>query len=359
MLTSRLLYPPDVNPELPTAKPTAAETHFLWKPVIKDYPDPPNGAFFRFVTQKEATGFQHDAQLLLHARLVTPLDGQPSTYDIEGRLKQFALEFVKAITLKFASLSFRAMSGKKMDVSADGMDLQFEGPLKFVNTLKNILPADGFSDPPYLDVTASGIRAGYTLGVPSVGVGVFSIQNINLSAGLSLPFVDQPLGVRFAISERHKPFLVTVALFGGDGFFAVGLNAHGIEQIEAAIEFGGNISLNLGVASGGVYVMAGIYFGMVGNEVKLTGYLRCGGYLSVLGLISISVEFYLGFTYREKGNGGEAWGQASLTVCVKVAFFSKSVILTVERKFAGAAGDPTFEQLVEPDDWEAYCAAFA
>ena len=234
------------------------------------------------------------------------------------------------------------------------------GPLKFVDTIRQILPENGFSDPPYLDVTAAGIRAGYSLGVPSVGVGVFSLQNLSLSAGLSLPFVDQPAGVRFALSERHKPFLVSVALFGGGGFFALGLNARGIEQIEAAIEFGGNISLNLGVASGGVYVMAGIYFCMTGTEVKLTGYLRCGGYLSVLGLISISIEFYLGFTYRKKGeSGGEAWGQASVKVSVKIAFFSVSVTLSIERRFAGAAGDPTFAELVEPDDWQEYCAAFA
>ena len=195
--------------------------------------------------------------------------------------------------------------------------------------------------------------------MPTVGVGIFSLQNLSLSAGLSLPFVDQPAGVRFAISERQKPFLVSVALFGGGGFFALGLNARGIEQIEAAIEFGGNLSLDLGVASGGVYVMAGIYFSMTGTEVKLTGYLRMGGYLSVLGIISISIEFYLGFTYRAKGSGGEAWGRASVSVCVKIAFFSTSVSLTIERKFAGAAGDPTFVELVEPDDWEQYCAAFA
>jgi len=35
------------------------------------------------------------------------------------------------------------------------------------------------------------------------------------------------------------------------------------------------------------------------------------------------------------------------------------VTLTVERRFAGAAGDPTFEQVVGPDDWNTYCAAFA
>ena len=284
---------------------------------------------------------------MVRATQLTPLDGSASRYEIDGRLQDFALNFAGAISLAFTSFSFRAQGGKKLDISAEGMALTFEGPLRFVDTLRHILPESGFSDPPALEVSATGIRAGYTLGVPSVGVGVFSLQNLSISAGLSLPFVDQPAGVRFALSERHKPFLVSVALFGGGGFFALGLNARGIEQVEAAIEFGGNISLNLGIASGGVYVMAGIYFCMTGTEVKLTGYLRCGGYLSVLGLISLSIEFYLGFTYRKKGEkGGEAWGQASVKVCVKIAFFSVSVTLSIERRFAGAAGDPTFAELV-------------
>jgi hypothetical protein len=151
-----------------------------------------------------------------------------------------------------------------------------------------------------------------------------------------------------------------VSLFGGGGFFGVGVSAKGLEQVEASIEFGGNISLNLGVASGGVSVMAGIYFGMKAEVVELTGYLRCGGYLEVLGLISITVEFYLGFTYRKKsGAGSEVWGQASLKVAVKVAFFSTSVTLSVERRFAGAGGDPTFAESVAPSEWAGYLQAFA
>jgi hypothetical protein len=359
MLTTRTIYPPGLDPNDRASRPTAAETRFVWKPQIKRFSPP--GGIFSFETTRDVTNFDHDAQLVVQAHLLTPLGGNAdATYDMDGQLRDFALNFAGAMMLKFTSLSFHARNGKKMEVSAEGLDLRFAGPLEFVNTLKDIIPADGFSDPPSLEVTAAGVRASYSLGVPTVGVGVFSLQNLNLSAGLTLPFIDQPAGVRFGLSERHSPFLVTVAIFGGGGFFALALNAHGIEQIEAAIEFGGNISLNLGVASGGVYVMAGIYFSMTGDEVKLTGYLRCGGFLSVLGLISISLEFYLAFTYRQKDHGGgEAWGQASLTVCVSIAFFSKSVTLSVERRFAGAAGDPTFADMVEPADWDQYCAAFA
>jgi hypothetical protein len=104
-----------------------------------------------------------------------------------------------------------------------------------------------------------------------VGVGIFSIQNIALTAAISVPFVAQPAGVRFAISERHHPFIVTVGFLGG----------------------------------------------------------------------------------------GEVWGQASVTVKVKVLCFSKSVTLSIERKFAGDAGDPTFDQMIDPADWEEYCLAFA
>ncbi|MGX5515367.1 hypothetical protein [Bacillus cereus] len=353
MLISQPIYNPGADPA--TSMPIAIETRFLWKPVIKNFSVP---SLFNFMTKMEETKFQNKAQLVLQSCLVTPLDTTKETsYQVSGQLTEFAMQFVGALTLRFKSFRFSTENGKKMDVKVEGMDIVFEGPLNFVNTLKDIIPDDGFSDPPNLVVTASGICAGYTLGVPSFGVGVFSLQNLNLSASLSLPFVDQPAGVRFAISERHKPFLVSVGLFGGGGFFSLALNAHGIEEIEASIEFGGNISLNIVVASGGVSVMAGIYFSMTGDDVTLTGYLRCGGNLSVIGLISISVEFYLAFSYNDKGN--EVWGQASVTVGVKIAFFSKSVTLTVERKFAGAAGDPTFEQMVKPSDWEEYCLAFA
>ena len=348
VLVGSLVFPPGADPR--TAAPTAAVTRLVWKPRIEEHQF---GPFFAF-------RLRQNGQLYLTATLTTPFDGTPPTFVIDGALESFGLEFIESLMVNFTALRFRAVDGRKPDISAEGVDLEFTGPLTFVNTLRNIMPADGFSDPPYVTVDGAGILAGYTLAVPSLGIGIFSLQNLSLSAQLSVPFVGKPASVRFAVSERHKPFLVSVTLFGGGGFFAIALSADGLEQIEAAIEFGGNLSLNLGVASGGVYVMAGIYFSLAGDETKLTGYLRCGGYLSVLGLISISIEFYLGFTFRSKGGDkGEVWGQASVKVAVKIAFFSTSVTLTVERRFAGAAGDPTFEQVVAPDDWQAYCAAFA
>lgn len=334
------------RPLLRDGRPYAVETRFVWKPRLEAK------SLFLFRTGQ--------SQLVLDARTVTPLDGGAATSEIRGELRNFGMSFAGVVTVRLERLAFVTLPGRKPDVTAEGLDVEFDGPLQFVNSLRNILPPSGFSDPPAIEVTPSGISAGFSLGIPSVGVGVFSLQNLALSAALSVPFVAKPAGVRFAISERHHPFLVSVTLFGGGGFFALGVSANGVEEIEAAIEFGGNISINLGVASGGVYVMAGIYFGRTASVCTLTGYLRCGGYLSVLGLITISIEFYLAFTYRAKdGAGSEVWGQASVKVCVEVACFSKSVTLSMERRFAGAGGDPTLEDVVDPDDWEIYCRAFA
>ena len=77
--------------------------------------------------------------------------------------------------------------------------------------------------------------------------------------------------------------------------------------------------------------------------------------MCVLGIVTISVEFYLALTYDD----GKAYGEATLTVSVDVFGISQSVPLHMEKKFAGAAGDPTFAQLVEPPAWHEYCDAFA
>ena len=123
----------------------------------------------------------------------------------------------------------------------------------------------------------------------------------------------------------------------------------------ASIEFGGSFSLNMGVASGGVYVMAGVYIRLENRAAHLTGYLRLGGSLEVLGLIRVSIEFYLGFTY----DPDVVWGEASVTVKIDILFFSKSVPLKVRREFASGSRDIPFDEMMSNSDWNDYIAAFA
>ena len=72
--------------------------------------------------------------------------------------------------------------------------------------LKQIIPLDGFSDPPAIEVSAEGIKGGFSLALPNLPFGVFSLTNLSLGAGFSIPFVGKPLSVRFNFCERESPF---------------------------------------------------------------------------------------------------------------------------------------------------------
>jgi hypothetical protein len=51
-----------------------------------------------------------------------------------------------------------------------------------------------------------------------------------------------------------------VLFLAGTGFFALTADGReGIKQVEAALEFGGNCEIDVVVARGGVYAMAGVY----------------------------------------------------------------------------------------------------
>jgi len=283
-------------------------------------------------------------------------------------LGKFVLDLFNVIKISFEGLSFTAVSGQKVDVVAGNVKVSFEGPLAFVNDLTKIIPGSGFSDPPFLDVEPDHIAAGFTLDIPSFGVGIFSLQNISLGATVTIPFIGvEPARLRFNFCTRDSPFLLTIALFGGGGFFGIGVGLDGLDLMEAAFEFGGNFSLDIGVASGGVYVMAGIYFKVekgppppapAGDSTTLTGFVRMGGGLEVLGLVSISIEFYMGLTYEKVGSTSKVYGDASLTVEVSVLFFSASVSLSVHREFGGS--DPTIQDQISTEDvWDEYIDAFA
>jgi hypothetical protein len=127
--------------------------------------------------------------------------------------------------------------------------------------------------------------------------------------------------------------------------------------VEAALEFGAQIAFDVGVASGGVYVVAGVYFKKQGEECIIEGYLNLGGNLSVLGIISISIDLYMSLTYKDPG--GKVIGQATLTFEVEVLLFSVSFSKTIERRFKGSENDPLFSDLLTQSDWTDYCNAFA
>ena len=358
--------PKMLSRELPKdgALPQRVEARFSWETEIKQ-PDP----LGLFIPRADQVG---TTTLDMSGVVTTPIDDPAAaSYEATARIDNFKVNLFGFITIWFDLLRFDAKRGQKPDVAVDlhpGEDsITFGGPLEFVNGLRHLIPAGGFSDPPGIAVTPSGITASYSLNLPAVQVGVFALTNASLGAGFALPFDAQPATVRFNFSEREHPFSLTVSLLGGGGFFALGIGSAGVKEIEAALEFGAAVSIDLGVASGGVEIKAGVYFHWLEpvpnkGSVELAGYVRLHGELSVLGIISASLTFNLQIAYLKDVGAGKSivWGEATLVVEIEILFFSASVSVKCRREFAGSASDPGFAALVpSPTVWADYCGAFA
>lgn len=327
------------------------------------------------------------APIVIDANLTKSFDpNQEPTYNVTGIINgPIVLNLMPGgnsdplfvIGIPFNKLKFTLETGGKTDVSCDLGKLSFHGILSFVQTLENILSGLGLDDPPYLDVNASGITAGLNIGVPTIPIGALIISDIALDLSLNVPFIGDPARLRFSISTREQPFTITYTIFGGGGFFGVALGLDGFEMFEASLEFGAFLSLDLGVASGSAHADVGIYFKLsqiapnsnthpsspppsMIDDTEITGFCSIGGELEVLGIITVSTEFYMSISYDSATNTCE--GQAELTVEVDVLMFHASVTLgPIEKKFTT---DPSaealpFGYLVPQPAWTDYMDAFA
>lgn len=329
-----------------------ARFHYEWRPKVKSWP---SGTPILKVDEDS---------------LVIAVDGRASGkgkmgVEVLAEIRDFELDLVGSeplVRIAFDHLSFKAGSSGKPDVDVVIQKNEFVGILGFVETIKDLIPFDGFSDPPYLDVNSQGLTAGFTLALPSLSIGVFTLANMSLDADVQVPFLGKTTSVGFDFCTRERPFTLAVAFLGGGGWLGLRIGPDKLQQLELGLEAGAVLAVDLGVASGSVSAMIGIYMRLEGDAGSLTGYFRLRGAVDVLGLVSASIELYLSLAYEF--DTGKMAGQATITVEVKVLVFSGSVQIHAERRFAGANGDPSFLEVMGAESgtspaWTEYCNAFA
>ena len=304
-------------------------------------------------------------ELVVSVETRTAPDAKPRV-DVAAELSAFHLLLVpdgEMMRVKFDRLAFRTSAGRKPEVDVVFGGLEWLGILGFVESLQSLIPLDGFSDPPFVEVSPDGARAGFTVALPNLAIGIFSLTNLSLGADARIPFLGDVVSVGFNFCTRERPFTLAVAFLGGGGFFGIRIGPNGVVLLEAALEFGACLALDFGVASGSVSAMAGIYFRLESDKGSLTGYFRIRGEVDVLSLITASIELYMALTYAF--DTGKMVGEAKITVKVEILFLSTSVSISARRQFAGSAGDPTVRQMLAPSGrpideiWTRYCAAFA
>lgn len=144
------------------------------------------------------------SQLTLKVQRTVPDGGTPTLLS-EGTLSDFDFRIIPGtplVDLHFNSVTFRAQTGRKTDVSVELGPKQFVGQLAFVQQVADAIPLDGFIDPPAVDVSPQGVRVGYSLAVPTIGLGYVTLQNLSLGAAFILPLVDGHTSLVFSFSER-------------------------------------------------------------------------------------------------------------------------------------------------------------
>jgi hypothetical protein len=353
----------------------------------------------------------------IHAEIVTNLDNpDESSFRIDGEMRNFVVNLfggTKAgepddaftfVRVPFQRFTFRAGTMVAETMEPVLGDVTFHGPLSFLSTLADymaLVPGTGGnsvaalgesgSHPatgPYLDVTATGIEAGIGVAIPEIGVGVMTLSNLSLAAGLRLPFDGSRVTLTFSFSSRDNPFSLTIWGLGGGGFASMTLSIDGVEGMEFSLEFGAAIGISIGgLASGKVELKAGINFKIetvtdeTGQDIQqctLTAYVRLHGSVDILGLIEVSLTFYVGLSFIT--NTGNLAGEATLTIEIDLVVFSESVELTVRKEIAGPGSSSgvaassaradaaplalepprvTWSDLVTQTDWEQYCTSFA
>jgi hypothetical protein len=340
-----------------------------------------------FVPNGDAGTFSLTATAVISA-------SKPPTYNVVGSITPFTIYLVnngdlEFIEIPFNSFGFTSKSGSKTQVDVSVGNVAFAGALSFVNTLEQFLQdlgGTGLS----IDVTPTEVDASFSISLPAIGVGVLTLSGIAFSSGVKIPFLGDPAIVTFGFASQDNPFIITVCMFGGGGFLQLGLGFHGVQTVQASFEFAGQFALDLGVASGGITLAAGIYYSYAASGpnagTTLTGFVKLTGEVEVLGIISVSAELDLTLTYVSTISpaGYYVQGTATLKVSISICFFSITVPITVTKQFAGGGSTSTmsavtsgadetdalllsdpvtqilFAQVVPSQSvWETYCDAFA
>ena len=247
---------------------------------------------------------------------------------------------MRFVRLTFSRLTFTSRSGRKTDVHPEISNVEFDGPLKFVDSIKDYLKTPGTG--PSIDVAPDSVTAGFSLQIPNIPAGALTIMNIVFYAGLRIPFngIAGPRPVRAEQPRAPVPVhLDRVRRRAASSPSSSGSTASRCSRWTPWAARA--VALDAVLVTVEVHAYFGIHLGIgkddKGNEIiDQISYIRYGGHCNVWGFWGFTIDLYLGLEYD--GVANELWGQAKLTVELTYMWLTKDVELSVERRIAGPSG---------------------
>ena len=270
-------------------------------------------------------------------------------FSVKGVVGPFAInlvgDLIEAVSIKFHGATFGLGANGKPKFDVDYDTFVIGDDLKYIQQLQSLFgPSDGSGF--YLQPTLSplGIEAGYGIGLPIISFGNVSFSNISLNAAVVIPFDGNDARFKASLSRRDAPFTISVAPYGGSGFFGIEANAEGLVGFEASFEFGGAAAFQYGPLKGIGRLMLGTYIRQtkVGGRrsTELSGTFFVGGSAAIW-VFSFGASLYVRLMMA-KGGAMEGIATFTFSFSIGIADYDYSVSVARSEKKVGA--DDTTDQ---------------
>ncbi len=266
--------------------------------------------------------------------------------NVVGDLGPFSIklvgEMLDAVTINFHGARFTIKDGKSPDVDLFYKDFKIGKALEFVQRLQAYLtPEKGSGFYLKFSTRPLGIEAGYGLSMPMIPMGPVIFSNISLNAAMLIPFDGGETRFRASLSRIDAPFTISVAPYGGSGYFGIEANADGVVGFDAAFEFGGAAAFQFGPLKGIGRLMLGVYI----RQTRVTLPPDSAGNARSKTLVEIMGTFYVGGSasiwifnfgaslYVRLGmSGGNMVGDATFTFSFSCGFVDFDYSISVRRQ---------------------------
>ena len=260
------------------------------------------------------------------------------------------------LTLSFAQVKFTQRPDVPMKLELDTPDIQFLGQLALLQALQTKVMEVLGNSGPNVRVSASEIVVSYELRIPDAPAGMFVMRNIAVRTEVHVPFAKDPVRVIVGFASREQPFSLTVLGFGGGGYVALEIAGDTASKLELSLEFGAMVALDFVVAKAEVHALGGVRFvrDAAGGTV-LEAYIRIGGSVQLLGLVTISVELRVTLKYYDTPAPPRLAGKASIVIELDLTLYSQTVTVNSGTyELVGGNGPLLLPNAVRaPEDFEA------
>jgi hypothetical protein len=307
-------------------------------------------------------------------KLTLTVDSAPPNAQTTCTVENFQLVLPPSgtalLTLSFGSVVFTQKLGQAPDLQVNKLVVTFAGALELLKDLQDkVQEAIGQrADRPTITTAPDKISAGYGFSLPEVAPGMFVLRNVATRVGVDVPFNGKPVTVSVGFASRDNPFSLTIMAFGGGGYIDVQIGGQGdLTQLEASLEFGAMVAISFVIGRAEVHAFGGIrYLQRPDGSVGLEGYIRIGGSVNVLGLVSVSVELRVTLTLELPPP--KLVGRAMLVIEIDLTLYATSVTLDSgeyvlvggdDARLDRRVGQPVLDLDAGLRAWREYRQAFA